>query len=169
MITSKLAVLREKTEIHDELLQLFSQKTHEVSDADEKIKTEINDIRERLETIQVLKMRERKLGKKQREKTKLQKRELETSIDNLKKDLVDLDNYVKKILQEAEDAHSATTKTFDETIRPLEEAKDAVLTHKNAVIGRKEEAAQLKQESIETITMMKEDQYQRSEIQIPEL
>lgn len=121
-IMDELANLTENQTECEEIDEYFKSRAVQAGQAEQLLKNEINDVKERLEIIQVIKKREKLMSLRNKKKWILALQKLETTIDELKAKQKELEQKIQRINQDAEDLHSLEMKKFKEVLRETEKA-----------------------------------------------
>jgi hypothetical protein len=125
-IMDELANLNEKQTECEEIEDYFKSRAMQAGQAEQLIKNEINEVKERLEIIQVIKKREKLMSLKNKKKWILALQNLESKIDELKVKQKELEERIQRIKQDAEDLHTLEIKKFKEVLRETEKALEKI-------------------------------------------
>lgn len=125
-ILSELGNLSSRQGEFEELERLFRNKAVDVGQTEQLLKDEINEVKERLEILSVIKAREKQMSLKNKKKWLQALKKLEEEIAALKNKQADLEAKIDKIRQDAEDIHTQEIKKFKEVLRDSEKARDKV-------------------------------------------
>ena len=124
---------------YEEIEEYFKTRAVQAGQAQEMIKSEINEVKERLEIIQVIKKREKLMSLKNKRKWIAALQKLEGKTDSLKENQKDLDQKLQRIQQDAEDLHSLEMKKFKDVLKHTETALSKVEREKVKCERRLEE------------------------------
>jgi chromosome segregation ATPase len=160
--------LQYKKQEYSSIEKHFKDKVVEVSETDEMIKQEINEVKERLEILKVIKIREKQMSAKNKKKWLEAMRQLQNKITTLKTKEKELNVQLQSIRQEAEDFHTLQMKKFKQVLRETELAHEKVAKERLAVGDRLEEAEEEAGE-IEIKIEFAEDQGKLKRMQVEEL
>ena len=125
-ILNELGNLSAKQGEHDELEKLFRNKAVDVGQTEQLLKDEVNEVKERLEILSVIKAREKQISLKNKKKWLEALKKLEEEIFALKSKQSNLEAKIQKVRQEAEDIHTQEIKKFKEVLRESERAREKV-------------------------------------------
>lgn len=121
-ILNEIATLQGKQAEFENIEEHFKTRVVEAGQTEQLLKEEINEVKERLEILQVIKKREKEMSLRNKRKWLAAMKKLEAKIAELKAKQKELEAKIKQIMQSAEDLHSLEMKKFKEVIRETEKA-----------------------------------------------
>ncbi|CAI2376224.1 unnamed protein product [Moneuplotes crassus] len=125
-ILGGLSTFQEKRAEYENIQNYFKNRVVEAGETEALLKNELNQVRERLSTIKVIKKRQKKMSARNKKKWLESLRKLTHDIENLKVKKKTVEESISKIRQEAEDLHTFEMKKFKEVLAETERALDKI-------------------------------------------
>ena len=157
-----------KQQEYDALIEHFKAKAIEVDQTQNLIKDEIKQVREKLEILQVIKAREKKISAKNKMKSLNNMKELEQNISNLENKENEIKSKIETIRQQAQDIHASEMQKFKEILSKTEEVKTKI-EQERVRIGQRLKETEEEVDKINSDSKSKENEDSQKATQVSEL
>lgn len=143
------------------MVSLYEAKSKETSQAEQMIKKELADLKEKIESLLLIKKRDNFSTNQSIEKVKKKIQNLENTLEKLRDEKRSMEEKISNIKQMADDNYQKKVAIFKKTIKPLEDSKKLAVEEKEIMqdkIDSTEHKIVKTQKEISSIQKQLEDQ-----------